>query len=100
MSTEVEQQPTGAVVTEKAVIVEENGSAPATETTTVQNGDSKKEDKNGTVKKEPEPPKDFKTQTTEWLNEQNKTIVHKVNKCNIFLNTFLGWILRPSVGCQ
>lgn len=87
MSTEVEQQqPTVAPVTDKPA--EENGNgAPATTTEVTEtvvvtsNGEPKAEEKKngGAAKKEVEPPKDPKTETAEWVDQQNKTVIHKVN---------------------
>lgn len=80
MSTEVEQQqPTVApVVSDKP----EGVAVPTTEApaiTTTTNGEAKTEEKkNGAVKKEPEPPKDPKTETEGWLEQQSNTAVHKV----------------------
>jgi len=82
MSTEAEQ-PTVAPVTDTPIVVEENGaplevSEPFVEPTT-QNGESKEGKKNGAVKKEPEPPKDPKTETVAWLNQQHKKAIHKAS---------------------
>jgi len=84
MSTEVEQ-PTVAVSAIEKPADEINGApvASTTETTTiitVQNGDSKTAEKNnGTAKKEPEVPKDPKTETAEWLKQQHKQAIQKAN---------------------
>src|SRR5262245_19687080 len=72
MSTEVEQQqPTVAAAT-----TEENG-APAE---TAPNGEHKTEEKkNGSAKKEPEPPKDLRDDTVGWLGQHHKQFTHLVS---------------------
>jgi len=82
MSTEVEQQPTPAVT-------EENGAttAPAE---TAQNGEEAK--RNGVTKKEVAPPKDPKTETAEWLKQQNKKAIQKANFY------ILQWIINEVYG--
>jgi len=88
MSTEAEkqQQATPAAAAESTTAVE---SVETKTVVTVTNGDSSAEKKNGSAKKEVEP-KDPKTETAEWIEQQNKAAIHKAN------HDVLDWIITEA----